>query len=210
MWAQVDNNKVTKVYTRPTAFSIGDNNYPANTMSVWSEAELNALDIWEVVEDRTNVKDEEWYINTNVTHTYNSGTGKVDATWGTATAKAIVDTKWTQVEIDAGLAPEGADTNTVKDEGLKTYKKRIIDEQCAGILAPSDWRVTKQEETGSAMDSGWKTWRASVRTKCNSMQAQIDGAADVDALAALYVYVNTGTEENPIYERPLGNFPVKE
>tara|TARA_Y100000310_G_scaffold309172_1_gene353041 strand:- start:158 stop:772 length:615 start_codon:yes stop_codon:yes gene_type:complete len=204
MWAQVDNNKVTKVYTRPTAFSIGDNNYPANTMSVWSEAELNALDIWEVVEDRTNVKDEEWYINTNVTHTYNSGTGKVDATWGTATAKAIVDTKWTQVEIDAGLAPEGADTNTVKDEGLKTYKKRIIDEQCAGILAPSDWRVTKQEETGSAMDSGWKTWRASIRTKCNSMQAQIDGVADVDALAALY----TRTGEPPT--RPLGEFPVKE
>jgi hypothetical protein len=34
MWAQVDNNSVTKVYTRPKAFSIGDNNYPANTMSL--------------------------------------------------------------------------------------------------------------------------------------------------------------------------------
>ena len=54
------------------------------------------------------------------------------------------------------------------------------------------------------MDSGWKTWRASVRTKCNSMQAQIDGAADVDALAALYEY----TGEPPT--RPLGEFPVKE
>jgi hypothetical protein len=204
MWAQVDNNTVTKVYPYPKAFSIGDLNYPANTMSVWPEADLNALDIWEVVEDKTNFKDEEWYINTNVTHTYNSGTGKVDATWGTATAKAIVDTKWTQSEIDAGLAPEGADTNTVKDEGLKTYKKRIIDEQCAGILAPSDWRVTKQEETGSAMDGGWKTWRASVRTKCNSMQAQIDGVADVDALAALHEY--TGDPST----RPLGEFPVKE
>ena len=54
------------------------------------------------------------------------------------------------------------------------------------------------------MDSGWKTWRASVRTKCNSMQAQIDGAADVDALAALYEY--TGDPST----RPLGEFPVKE
>ena len=42
------------------------------------------------------------------------------------------------------------------------------------------------------------------------MQAQIDGAADVDALAALYAYVNTGTVENPVIERPLGEFPVKE
>ena len=204
MWAQVDNNSVTKVYPRPKAFSIGDNNYPANTMSVWPEADLNALDIWEVVEDRTNFKDEEWYINTNITYTYNSGTGKVDATWGTATAKAIADTTWTQAQIDDGTAPDGATTSTVAVEGLKTIKKRIIDNQCAGILAPSDWRVTRQEETGNAMDSGWKTYRASVRTKCNSMQAQIDGAADVDALAALYEY----TGEPPT--RPLGEVPVKE
>jgi len=204
MWALVESNSVTKVYTRPKAITIGDLNYPANIMSVWSEAELNAIGIYEVVEDRTNFKEEEWYINTNVTHTYNSGTGKVDATWGTATAKAIADTTWTQAQIDDGTAPDGATTSTVAVEGLKTIKKRIIDNQCAGILAPSDWRVTRQEETGNAMDSGWKTYRASVRTKCNSMQAQIDGAADVDALAALYEY--TGDPQT----RPLGEFPVKE
>ena len=204
MWAQVDNNSVTKVYTRPTAFSIGDNNYPANTMSLWPEADLNALDIWEIVEDNTNFKNEEYYTNTNVTYTYNSGTGKVDATWGTATAKAIADTTWTQKQIDDGDAPDGATTSTVATRGLKYNKKELIDRECASILSPSDWRVTKQEETGNAMDSGWKTWRASVRTKCNSMQAQIDGAADVDALAALYEY--TGDPST----RPLGEFPVKE
>ena len=204
MWAQVDNNSVVKVFTRPKAFSIGDNNYPANTLTVWPEADLNALDIWEIVEDRTNWKDPKYYINTDVRYTYNSGSGKVDATWGTATAKEIDDVNWTQEEIDAGKAPAGATTSTVATEGLKTIKKELIDRQCAGLLAPSDWRVTKQEETGSAMDSGWKTWRASVRTKCNSMQAQIDGAADVDALAALFTY----TGEPPT--RPLGEFPVKE
>ena len=90
--------------------------------------------------------------------------------------------KWTQSEIDAGKAPAGADTNTVKVEGLKTLKKEMIDNQCAGILAPSDWMYIKAGEEGGTMDSGWKTWRASVRTKCNSMQTQIDNAADVDAL----------------------------
>ena len=173
-------------YIKP--LGLGDNNYPANTMSLWPEVDLNALDIWEVVEDRTNFKDTEWYTNTDVTHTYNSGTGKVDATYGTATAKAIDD-----VTVDGIIT-----------EGLKTIKKELIDRQCAGLLQDNDWRVTKQEETGSAMDSGWKTWRASVRTKCNSMQAQIDGAADVDELAALYEY--TGDPST----RPLGDFPVKE
>jgi len=127
MWAQVDNNSVVKVFTRPKAFSIGDLNYPANTMSVWPEADLNALDIWVVVEDRTNFKDEEWYINTNVTHTYNSGTGKVDATYGTATARAIADRNGTDedgVELDP----------IVVIKGLKTIKKELIDRQCAGLL----------------------------------------------------------------------------
>ena len=50
---------------------------------------------------------------------------------------------------------------------------------------------------------GWITWRAAVRTKCNSMQTQIDNASDVDALAALY-------ERNDSGVRPLGDFPVKE
>jgi hypothetical protein len=201
MWALVESNSVTKVYPRPKAFSIGDLNYPANTMSVWPEADLNTIGIYEVVEDRTNFKEEEWYINTDVTHTYNSGTGKVDATWGTATAKLFEDRNEVDEDDNPLLDDNG---NQVVTKGLKTIKKELIDEQCAGILAPSDWRVTRQEETGNAMDSGWKTYRASVRTKCNSMQAQIDGAADVDALAALYEY--TGDPQT----RPLGEFPVKE
>ena len=205
MWAQVDNNSVVKVFTRPQAFSIGDNNYPANTLSIWSEADLNALDIWEVVEDNTNFKDQKYYINTNESYTYNSETGKVDVAYGTAIAKEINDVNWTQEEIDAGKAPAGATTSTVAAEGLKTLHKNELDEQCNSLLAPSDWRVTKQEDTGDNMNSGWKTWRASVRTKCNSMQTQIDNAADTAALAALYTY-NTNSPPT----RPLGEFPVKE
>ena len=201
MWALVESNSVTKVYTRPKAITIGDLNYPANIMSVWSEADLNAIGIYEVVIDRTNFKEEEWYINTNVTHTYNSGTGKVDATYGTATAKLLEDRNEVDEDDNPLLDDNG---NQVVTKGLKTIKKELIDKQCAGLLAPNDWRVTRQEETGNAMDSGWKTYRASVRTKCNSMQAQIDGAADVDALAALYEY--TGDPST----RPLGEFPVKE
>ena len=58
------------------------------------------------------------------------------------------------------------------------------------------------------MDSGWKTWRASVRTKCNSMQTQIDNEnPDVDALAALFDYT---VQEDVSFTRPLGEFPTKE
>ena len=82
----------------------------------------------------------------------------------------------------------------------------MIDEQCSALLAPSDWMYIKAGEEGTTMDSGWKTWRASVRTKCNAMQTQIDNAANVDALAALFTYTTT----DGVTSRPLGEFPVKE
>jgi len=165
--------------------TIGDNQYPASIYTLWTEAERNAIGIYTVEIDSTNRKDEEYYINTNITYAF--GSGKVTGTYGTATAKEIADKTVDGVVV----------------EGLKTIKKRIIDNQCAGLLAPSDWRVVKATETGGTMDSGWKTWRASVRTKCNSMQTQIDNASDVDALAALFTRDKDGV-------RPLGEFPIKE
>ena len=209
MFALVESGSITKMMKGNKGITIGDNQYPSAIFgAAWTESERNAIGIYTVEIDNTNKKDEEWYINTNITYAF--GSGKVTGTYGTATAKAIADTKWTQAQIDdptlVGQAPDGADTNTVRLEGLKTIKKELIDSQCAGILAPSDWRVIKEQETGSAMDSGWKTWRGNVRTKCNSMQTAIDNAANVAALQALFTYTE---QEDKSITRPLGEFPVK-
>jgi hypothetical protein len=186
--------------------TIGDNKYPAAIYTLWTEAERNAIGIYTVEIDNTNKKDEEWYINTNQTYTFSGG--KVKATYGTATARKITDTLWTEQDKTDGLIPSDKDVGDVATEGLKTIKKKLINDQCAGLLAPSDWMVVKATETGGTMDSGWKTWRASVRTKCNSMQTQIDNASDVDALAALFTY--TYNSETKVTSRPLGEFPIKE
>ena len=208
MFAIVESGSITSMPNGNKGITIGDNQYPATIFKLWTEAERNAIGVYTVEIDNTNKKDEEYYINTNITYAF--GSGKVTGTYGTATAKPIEDIKWTQAQIDdpslVGQAPAGADTNTVRIQGLKTIKKENIDGQCAGLLAPSDWMVVKATETGTTMDSGWKTWRASVRTKCNSMQTQIDNAADVDALAALFTYTTT----DGVTSRPLGEFPVKE
>ena len=201
MFALVEDGKITQMPKGNKGITIGDNQYPASIYTLWTEAERNAIGIYTVEIDSTNRKDEEWYINTNITYAF--GSGKVTGTYGTATAKAIADTLWTEDDKSKGYIPNGEDVGDVATEGLKTIKKRMIDNQCAGLLAPSDWRVVKATETGGTMDSGWKTWRASVRTKCNSMQTQIDNASDVDALAALFTRNESGV-------RPLGDFPVKE
>ena len=201
MFALVEDGKITQMPKGNKGITLGDNQYPASIYTLWTEAERNAIGIYTVEIDNTNRKDEEWYINTNITYAF--GSGKVTGTYGTATAKAIADSDAVDEE---GNKLKDENGNQRINEGLKTIKKRMIDNQCAGLLAPSDWMVIKATETGGTMDSGWKTWRASVRTKCNSMQTQIDNASDVDALAALFTY----TEKDGVVSRPLGEFPVKE
>ena len=204
MFALVESGNITQMPNGNKGITLNGNQYPASIYTLWTEAERNAIGIYTVEIDDTNKKDEAWYINTNQTYTFSGG--KVKATYGTATAKKIADTLWTEQDKTDGLIREGDDVGDVATEGLKTIKKRMIDNQCAGILAPSDWMVVRATETGGTMDSGWKTWRASVRTKCNSMQTQIDNASDVDALAALFTYTE---QEDKSITRPLGEFPVK-
>ena len=205
MFALVESGNITQMPKGNKGITINSVQYPSSIYTLWTEAERNAIGIYTVEIDDTNKKDEAWYINTNISYAF--GSGKVTGTYGTATAKKIADTLWTSQDKTDGLIREGEDVGDVATEGLKTIKKRIIDNQCAGILAPSDWMVVRATETGGTMDSGWKTWRASVRTKCNSMQTQIDNASDVDALAALFTYTE---QSDKTWTRPLGEFPVKE
>ena len=203
MFALVESGSITQMPKGNKGITLNGNKYPASIYTLWTEAERNAIGIYTVEIDNTNKKDEEWYINTNISYAFSGG--KVKGTYGTATAKKMEDTLWTEQDKTDGLIREGDDVGDVAVEGLKTIKKKMIDNQCAGLLAPSDWMVVKATETGGTMDSGWKTWRASVRTKCNSMQTQIDNASDVDALAALFTYTTT----DGVTSRPLGEFPVK-
>ena len=205
MFALVESGSITKMMKGNKGITIGDNQYPASFFtSVYSEAERNAVGVYTIEIDETNKKDEEWYLNTNITYSFSGG--KVKGTYGTATGRAIADTLYTETDKSNGDIPTGKDVGDVRDEGLKTIKKRMIDNQCAGILKDSDWMYIKAGEEGGTMDSGWKTWRASVRTKCNSMQTQIDNAADTAALQALFTYTTT----DGVTSRPLGELPTLE
>ena len=107
MWALVEDNAITKIINNPRAMVIGDIQYSRNIFSSrWTKSEREAIGIYEIEFDDTNKKDEKWYINTNQSFAF--ADGKITATYGTATAKAHADTKWTQSEIDAGKAPSGA------------------------------------------------------------------------------------------------------
>ena len=203
MYALVEDNTIIKTYNNPKGMTIGGVQYPQNIHGLWSEAELNAIGIYTVIEDNTNKRDENWYNNTNQTLAFAGGV--VTASYGTATGKVIATTYWTQQDSDDELLPINKSIGDIKVKGLKLIKKELFDRQAAGRLSKYDWYIIRNTEASTAIPSAITDYRTAVRAKCNSMQAQVDGAADVDALAALFTHTE---QEDGSITSPLGKWPV--
>jgi hypothetical protein len=192
MWALVEDNAITKIINNPKAMVIGDTRHSRNIFSSrWSNAEREAIGLYEIVFDNSNKRDEAYYTNTN--QSFDFADGVATASFGSATAKELDDV---------------TDEDDNVTDGLKTNHKRIIKQQASGLLEPTDWYVIKATDVESyEVPSAVTTFRTNVRTRSNEMEVLIDACSTVDELAVLYEYVNTGTEENPVMERPLGEFP---
>jgi len=199
MYALVEDNTITRTYNNPRGMTIGGVQYPQNIHSLWSESDLNAIGIYTVVYDDTNKRDGDWYTNTDQTLAFAGGV--VTASYGTATAKLLEDRNEVDEDDNPLLDDNG---NQIVTRGLKTVKKEIFDRQAAGYLSKYDWYIIRNTEASTAIPSAITDYRTAVRAKCNSMQAQVDGAADVDALAALF----TRTTTDGVTSRPLGEWPT--
>jgi len=205
MFAQVESGSITSFPKGNKGIQIGDNLYSKSIYTLWTEAERNAIGIYTVEIDSTNKKEEEFYINTDITYAF--GSGKVTGSYGTATAKAIEDSLYTPQDNTDGLIPSNKSVGDVKTEGLKTKYKRQFNAQAAGLLAETDWYVIKAADVGSySVPSNITTYRAAVRTKVNAMEVSIDGCANVEALKTLLEYT---TDSEGVRSRPLGAFPEK-
>ena len=204
MFAVVESGSITSMPRGNKGIQIGDVKHPASIFTVWTEAQRNAIGVYTVEIDETNRKDENFYINTNITYAF--GSGKVTGSYGTATAKALEDSLYTSQDKTDGLIPSDKDVGDVKAEGLKTQYKKKFNTEAAGLLAKTDWYVIKAADVDSySVPDNIKTYREAVRTKVNSMETSIDNCSDVDALITLLTYE---TDSNgKITTRPLGEFP---
>jgi len=201
MFALVESGSITKYFSGNQAITIGDNQYPKAIFTLWSKAEREAIGIYEVEMDTSKRKDEEWYINTNVTYSF--GSGKVTGSYGDATAKKHADTLWTSQDKTDGLIPDGKDVGDVKVEGLKTKLIKTVKQQAAGELQKTDWYIVRKADAGTAVPSAITTHRAAVRTKAAEQETAITNAADTPALETLYTRNEDGV-------RPLGDLPTLE
>ena len=202
MYALVTDGSIAKTLSGNRGLTIGDIQYPRDIFSKWTEAQRNAIGIFEVIQNNTKKKDEEYYINTNQTFTYDADAGTVTATYGDATARAHADANATDADGN-DLDP------VVVIPGLKTKKIEIVKSQAAQILRETDWYIVRKADANTAIPSAITTYRAAVRTKCAAMETAITNASNTPAIETLYTYVNTADEGDPVVmERPLGEFPV--
>jgi hypothetical protein len=202
MHALVQNNQIVKFFNYPKSFELNGNKYSAQIFQLWSNAEKNAIGIYEVEYDHSNKKDEGYFINTNEQFKFENN--KVISYFGTATPKQLEDVN--AVDEDGNnILQDGVQ---LINYGLKTEKKRIVKQQASGLLAPTDWYVVKANEVeGYTIPTAISTFRTEVRAVSNQQEAQINACTTAEQLKALYEYTNTGTEESPIYTRPLAEYP---
>jgi len=201
MYALVINNEIVKVFANPEGFTLNDNQYSSQIFTAWTTEEKQAIGIYEVETDSSKFKDESYYNNTNEIFEFKNG--KAIRKWGNATAKQLNDVNAT----DEDGEPVIQNGKQVVIKGLKSQKISISKQQTAGLLQSTDWYVTRKSDTGTAIPQEIQDFRTEVRLISNQQETQINACTTVEQLKALYEYVNTGTEQSPIYTRPLADFP---
>ena len=203
MFALVDksDNSITRMLSGSQGITLDGIQHPKAIFSLWTEAERNDINIYTVEINNSKRKNTEWYVNTNVTYSFNGS--KVTGSYGDATARAHADTLFTAQDESDGKGTEG----DVKDEGLKTKLIRSIKSQAEGELNKTDWYITRKAEKDTAIPSAVSTHRDAVRSKQAEMETAITNASDTPALETLYTYT---TQEDGSTTRPLGELPTKD
>ena len=199
MFALVDksDNSITKMFSGNKGVNIEDNRYSAQIFSIWTEAERNAINIYEIEMDTSKRKDEEWYINTSITYSFDGS--KAKGSYGDAAAIPHADKLYTKEDEDNGLGTEGE----VKEKGKKSILIDKVKKEAANELNKTDWYVIRKTEEETAIPSAVTTHRKAVRSKQAEMETAISNASDIPALETLYTRNNEGV-------RPLGDIPQKD
>ena len=173
--------------------------YSKDVFTKWSNAEREAIGIYEVSVDNTNKKDEAYYINTNISYSYADGV--VTASYGTATPKPLDDVLF----VEGDEIPNDKQVGDIKSYGLKGLEIAKIKAQAGGLLAPSDWYVIRyQEDNTKTIPTDVATYRNNVRAKSDEMESQINACGTVEDLKTLFTWTQ---DENGVSSRPLVSFP---
>jgi len=122
--------------------------------------------------------------------------------WDASTPKALEDVN----AVDEDGNPVLEDGEQVVILGLKSQAIAQVKTQAAGLLAPTDWYVTRKAETDVAIPSEILTYRQSVREASGAIEASISGVTTHEAFIALYD-APVDAEGIPTGNAPINNWP---
>ena len=74
------------------------------------------------------------------------------------------------------------DTTEKDVEQLKEQLIEKISAHVGSLLSPSDWRVIREADGGTAMSEEWTTYRHEVRQHGNALEAGVEAFASLDAI----------------------------
>ena len=123
--------------------------------------------------------------------------------WDADTPKALDDVPAVDENGDPVLDEKGQQLVT---KGLKSVWISQTKATAGGLLAPSDWYVTRQAETGDAVPQAVLDYRAAVRAASGAIESAIDGAADHAAFVALFD-TPVDADGNPTGNAPIADWP---
>jgi hypothetical protein len=87
MYALVENGSIVKHLKGNKGLTIGEYQYSRDIFTKWTNEERVAIGVYPVRIDTTNKKDEEYYINTDITYAVSGN--EVVGSYGTPTAKPL-------------------------------------------------------------------------------------------------------------------------
>ena len=122
---------------------------------------------------------------------------------GNAIPKALDDVNAVDENGDPVLDEKG---ERVVTKGLKSVWIAQTKTTAGGLLAPSDWYVTRQAETGEAIPQAVLDYRAAVRAASGTIEAAITAAADHAAFVALFD-TPTDADGNATGNAPINDWP---
>ena len=176
MWAQVLNDQLISIISRPKSLVINNVTYPKQIFSKWSDSERKEIGI--------------------VPYVY-TGSHKNEVFYTNAEAPPVVEGN----QVSVNRSSTGKDVGVVKSE-MKANAAQTL----ASLLSQTDWVVIRATETSKAAPTKTAAWRAALRKKLVDLEALIDAKTDIAGLEALTVLTqaeaDAGKESSVFYDWP--------
>ena len=123
--------------------------------------------------------------------------------WSAGVEKSLEDVNEVDSEGNPILDEDG---NQVITRGLKYNAVQQTKATAGSLLSATDWMVTRQAETGTAIPTAVSDYRTAVRTASGTIETAILGTTTLEAFKALYD-APVDAEGNPTGNAPINNWP---